>query len=150
MPIPLYNDVSSIGGTNELSANMDGVSQPVEYIDTGDWFRGASAAVRHYGDSMLEYPSGCILALKEVHERQLIVWGQDYVIETTEYRITKRILRGKNLDYIKAYSTNTETFPDGTLVHEPLEIAWSDIRKVFLVLGYIVKKTGGTMVFSDK
>lgn len=148
--IPLYNEVTSIGGVKERSANIDGVSKPDEYIDTGDWFRGATAAIRHYGDSMIEYPSGCILALKEVQNRQLIVWGEDYVIETYEHRITKRINRGKNNEYVRAYSSNIETYPDGALIHEPIDIAWSDIKKIFLVLGYVVKKNGGTMVYSSK
>jgi len=148
--IPLYSDISSIGGNNELSANMDGVSQPVEYIDTGDWFRGATAAIRHYGDSMIEYPPGCVLALKEVYERQLIIWGENYVIETNEYRITKRIQRGKNEEYIKACSSNMEIYPDGALIHEPIDIAWKDIHKIFLVLGHVIKKNGGTMVFNVK
>jgi hypothetical protein len=148
--IPFYDDVTSIGGTNEISANMDGISNPAEYIDTGDWFRDATAAIRHYGDSMTEYPPGCILALKEVNERQLIVWGRDYMIETSEYRITKRVQRGKTEEYIRAYSSNQETYQDGTLIHEPLDIAWKDVRRISLVLGYVVKKNGGTMVYSNQ
>ena len=146
--IPLYSDISSIGGNNELVSNMDGVSQPVEYIDTGDWFIDATAAIRHYGDSMTEYPPGCILALKEVQERQLLIWGENYVIETSEYRITKRIQRGKSEKHIKACSSNIEMYPDGALIHEPIDIAWSDIRKIFLVLGHVIKKNGGTIVFN--
>ena len=148
--IPLYSDVVSIGGNNDLSANMEANSQPIEYIDTGDWFRGATAAIRHYGDSMVEYPPGCILALKEISERQLMVWGEDYVIETNEYRITKCIQYSDSKDYIVAYSSNNETYPDGRLKHEPLTISWSDIHKIFLVLGYVVKKNGGTMVYNSK
>jgi hypothetical protein len=148
--IPFYDDVVSIGGTNEIAANMDGISNPAEYIDTGDWFREATAAIRHYGDSMTEYPPGCILALREVKERDLIVWGKDYVIETSEYRITKRVQRGDSNEYIKAYSSNTETYPDGKLIHEPQDIAWKYIHRIFLVLGYVVKKNGGTMVFSNQ
>jgi hypothetical protein len=147
--IPFYDDVSTIGGINEKVANMDGINTPSEYIDTGDWFRDATAAIRHYGESMVEYQPGCILALKEVKERQLVVWGKDYVIETNEYRITKRVQRGINDEYIKAYSSNTETYPDGQLVHEPLDIAWKDIHRIFLILGYVVKKNGGTIVFSN-
>jgi hypothetical protein len=147
--IPFY-DVETIGGVNDKVANTDGVSAPSEYIDAGDWFREATAAIRHYGDSMVEYPAGCILALKEVKEKRLIVWGKDYVIETNEYRITKRVQRGKDDEYIKAYSSNTETYPDGQLVHEYLDVAWNDICRIFLVLGYVVKKNGGTIVFSSQ
>ncbi len=146
--IPFYDSVSSIGGNNDRIANIDSVSEPTEYIDAGDWFKNATAAIRHYGDSMTEYPPGCILALKEVIERQLVVWGKDYVIETNEYRVTKRVQRGNSDDHIRAYSSNTETYPDGTLVHEPLDIAWNDVGRIFLVLGYVVNKNGGTMLFN--
>ena len=148
--IPLYSDVVSVGGNNDLSADMGANSQSMEYIDTGDWFKDATAAIRHYGDSMKEYPPGCILAIKEIKEKQLIVWGEDYVIETNEYRITKCIQCGNGGDCLIAYSSNNETYPDGRLKHEPLTISWADIRKIFLVLGYVVKKNGGTVVYSGK
>jgi hypothetical protein len=148
--IPFYDDAATIGGTNEQVADTRGITSPSEYIDAGDWFKNATAAIRHYGDSMTEYPSGCILALKEVHERQLVLWGGDYVIETNEYRITKRVQRGKSDEYIKAYSTNTETYSDGQLIHEPIDIAWESITRILLVLGYVVKKGGGTIVFSNQ
>jgi hypothetical protein len=148
--IPFYDDTTTIGGSNGQISSMNGVSSPTEYIDAGDWFRDATAAIRHYGESMVEYPSGCILALKEVKERHLIIWGKDYVVETNEYRITKRVQRGKSEDYIKAYSTNIETYPDGQLIHEPIDISWKDINRILIVLGYVVKKNGGTMVFSNQ
>jgi len=150
--IPLYDDVSTIGGNlpTGYTAQMPPDSQASEWIDPGDWFKSATHAIRHYEDSMVEYPSGCILAMKEVKERQLIIWGREYVIETNEYRITKRVQRGKTEDYIKAYSSNTDVYPDGQLVHEPQDIAWKDIRRIFLVLGYVVKKGDGTIVYSSQ
>lgn len=147
--IPLYDDTSTIGGNNGVVASIDTSSTPSEWIDPGDWFKSATAAIRHYEDSMVEYPSGCILALKEVEEKQLIIWGKDYVIETSEYRVTKRVQRGKDEGYIRAYSSNTEAYPDGQLIHEPFDISWSDIKRIFLVLGYVVKRGGGTIVFSN-
>jgi len=148
--IPLFDDVSTIGGNNSVVANVTGVSQASEYIDPGDWFKSATHAMRHYEDSMIQYPSGCILAMKEVLEKQLIIYGRDYVIETNEYRITKSVQRGKNDDSIRAYSSNTETRPDGTLIHEPLDIAWEDINKIYIVLGYVVKKGSGTIVYNSQ
>jgi len=144
--IPLYDDVATIGGSNVV-ANMDGVSTPSEYIDTGDWFKDATAAVRHYCDSMIEYPSGCILALKEVKDRNLIVFGKNYVIETSEYRITKRLQTGSG-NILMAYSTNNETYPDGKPVHEPIPVPREAISRIFLVLGYVVKQNGGTLMFN--
>lgn len=148
--IPFYDDVSTIGGINQLGANMDAVTEPTEYIDAGDWFRDATAAIRHYGESMVEYPTGCILALKEVQNRELIVPGRDYVVETSEYRVTKRIQKGNEPGYITAYSTNQETYMDGRLIHEPFDIPLRAVSHIYLVLGYVVKKNGETMLFNKR
>jgi hypothetical protein len=145
--IPLY-DVTTIGGINELSANMEGAIKPSEWIDAGDWFGEATSAIHHYGDSMVEYPSGCILALREISDMQLIVWGKNYVIETDEYRITKRLQRGNIPDFVIAYSSNEESYRDGTLIHQPIEIPKQSIRRLALVLGYVVKEQSSGKVYN--
>ena len=137
--IPLYNDSVSIGGMNGVVANVDGQDQVTEWIDAGDWFPGATAAIQHYGDSMVEYPSGCILALKRVNDPRLLINGATYVIETDEFRITKQI-QDDGGDYIMAYSSNRETYPDGRLIHSPIRIPKETIRHLDLVLGYVVKR----------
>ncbi|MGV4464149.1 peptidase S24, partial [Ornithobacterium rhinotracheale] len=76
--IPLYDDVATIGGTSSV-AELSGNSKPTEYIDAGDWFTNVTAAIRHYGDSMVEYPNGCILALRAINDINSIVWGRTYV-----------------------------------------------------------------------
>ncbi|MCL1933971.1 MAG: hypothetical protein FWF53_09210 [Candidatus Azobacteroides sp.] len=150
--IPLYDDIASVGGKLQkgYSANMESNSSPAEWIDPGDWFKSATAAIRNYGDSMVEYPSGCILALREVQDLRLIVPGKDYVIETSEYRVTKKAQLSSNPEYIRAYSTNEETYRDGTLIHQPFDIPRNLIVRIFEVLGYVVKKGGGTIVFSNQ
>lgn len=138
--IPFYDDVSAIGGINTMGANIDNNSV-TEYIDTGDWFKEATSAIRHYGDSMVEYPSGSILALKRVIDMNLLIWGRNYCIETTEFRITKRLQDGGD-KYILAYSSNTDTYPDGTLIHSPIKIPKTSIRHVDLVIGCVTKEYG--------
>lgn len=146
--IPLYDDVATIGGTS-MVADTSGVSAPNEYIDAGDWFSGVTAAIRHYGDSMAEYPNGCILALRQLHDIESIVWGKNYVVETNEIRVTKRLQTCKNdEECIMAYSTNSETYPDGQLIHEPFKIRKENIRRVFLVLGRVVKEYSSAPVFT--
>lgn len=137
--IPFYDDVASIGGVNTISASMEGHMPSNEWIDAGDWFLDATAAIRHYGESMKEYPSGCILALKELHDQRQIVWGKNYCIETNEMRVTKRLQAGTD-EYLMAYSTNTETYPDGHLIHEPFRIYKDTIRRVFMVIGCVIKE----------
>jgi len=143
--IPFYDDVCTIGGNKEIAAN-GAASRPVEYIDTGDWFNNATAAIRHYGDSMVEYPPGCILALKEVQEFRLIIPGKDYVIDTVEGRITKKVRLIP--EGIRAYSTNEDKYDDGELIHQPFDVPFELIHKIFEVLGYVVKKGSGTMVYN--
>lgn len=149
--IPFYEDVSTIGGT-DTTADLNAVSTPTSYIDAGDWFRQeVTAAIRHYGDSMVEYPNGCILALKKITNQRNIVWGRNYVVETDEIRVTKRLqICPDDKNCVMAYSTNTSTYPDGTLIHQPFKIHKEDIRQVFLVLGSINKEYGSEPVFSLK
>lgn len=136
--IPLYDDAQTIGGYNDMVANVNDAARVTEYIDAGDWFPAATSALHHYGDSMIEYPSGSILALKRVDDPRLLVNGEHYVIETSEFRVTKQIVdKG---DYIMAYSTNKETYPDGELIYAPFAIPKQDIRHMDLVLGCVIKR----------
>ena len=136
--IPLY-DVESIGGHQDVVADTNVPAGHVaEWIDAGDWFPGATAAIRHYGDSMIEYPSGSILALKRVEDTSLLINGRNYVIETSEFRITKQLQ--DDGDCILAYSSNRETYPDGRQIHAPIRIPKSSIRHIDLVLGCVLKE----------
>lgn len=136
--IPLYG-VESIGGHQDLVADSNASAGHVaEWIDAGDWFPGATAAIRHYGDSMIEYPSGSILALKRVEDQTLLINGRNYVIETAEFRITKQLQ--DDGDSIMAYSSNRETYPDGRQVHAPIRIPKASIRHIDLVLGCVLKE----------
>lgn len=139
--IPFY-DVETTGGYNGIVAASDEGSFS-GYIQPGGWFDGhETAAIRHVGDSMTEYPNGCVLAVREVKDRHLLVPGRNYVIETSEYRVTKRVQRGNSPTTLMLYSTNTEKYDDGRLIHEPFEIDIEDIRRIFSVLGYIVNQSG--------
>ena len=139
--IPFY-DVETTGGYHgHVSASDEG--RLVGYISPGGWFGdSATAAIRHVGDSMTEYPSGCVLAVREVRERRLLVPGRNYVIETREYRVTKRVQRGNYPDTLMLYSSNTSKYDDGRLIHEPFEVSFEDILHIYSVLGYIVNQSG--------
>lgn len=139
--IPFY-DVETTGGfEGVVSSSSEG--ELVGYIQPGGWFDGReTAAIRHVGDSMTEYPNGCILAVRKVYDRRLLVYGRNYVIETSEFRITKRIQKGSDKNSLMLYSTNTEKYEDGRLIHEPFEIQTEDIINIYSILGYIVNQFG--------
>ncbi|SFK59426.1 helix-turn-helix transcriptional regulator [Proteiniphilum sp. X52] len=136
--IPLQDNATggSRGITTKWSHNReDG------WIDTGELFPEATSAIRHYGDSMSEYPSGSILILKSVIDLGLIVWGRNYYVETKEIAITKRLQDGGK-DHIIGYSSNLKTYPDGRLIHEPVKIPKKDIRHIHIVLGCVTREFG--------
>jgi len=140
--IPFYDAETTGGFEGRVSSSNSEVSLR-GYINAGDWFDGReTAAIRHCGDSMVEYPNGCVLAVREVREFRLLVPGRNYVIETDEYRVTKRVQKGSEKDCIALYSTNQEKYADGRLVYEPFEVYFQDIRRIFAVLGYIVNQSG--------
>ena len=142
--IPLYSESTTMGGSGDLipGTTNDYVE---EWIEPGTWFKGATAAIRHYGDSMIEFPQGCILPLKEVQDRRLIVPGKNYVIETSEYRVTKKI-QHSDAEKLRVRSTNEEKYEDGTLIYPPFDIEWELVYRIFEVVGYVVKEGSGTLV----
>lgn len=140
--IPFYDAETTGGYEGRVSSSNSEVSLR-GYINAGDWFDGReTAAIRHCGDSMVEYPNGCVLAVREVREFRLLVPGRNYVIETDEYRVTKRVQKGSEKNCIALYSSNQEKYDDGRLVYEPFEVCFQDIRRIFAVLGYIVNQSG--------
>ncbi len=140
--IPFY-DAETSGGYNGRVGDSTADAPLAGYISAGGWFDGReTAAIRHIGDSMLEYPDGCILVVREVHDRHLLIPGRVYVIETSEYRVTKRLQKGHSPEYIALYSSNPEKYEDGRLVYEPFEVATDDIRRIYSILGYIVNQHG--------
>lgn len=134
--IPFYNDTPKSDNPNTITENLD---NNLSYVDAGDWFEGATSAIRHYGENMTEYPNGSILVLKKVQDIKLLIFGKNYSIETTEFRITRRLQDGGD-DFILAYSTNNETNLDGTPMYPPVKIPKSSIIRIDLILGRIIKE----------
>lgn len=134
--IPLY-DVMAMGGT-KVKADLTPVSEPSEWIYPGTLFKDADAVITVYGDSMWrDYPHMCRVACREVKNRNLILWGQVYAIETSEYRVVKRVRRGETKDTIRGESINTVKDITGREIHEHLEIRLDDIARLFLVIGKV-------------
>jgi hypothetical protein len=148
--IPFY-DCVSISGSRSV-ADMTAITQPAEYIDPGDLFRDADAGMRTYEDSMLEYPSGCAIFLKEVRNKELVVFGNDYVIETSEYRVTKRLQRSLLAGYWTLASTNMEIWHagplEGRLIHEPFDVNIDHVFRIFKVLG-VTTRTGSSKILMN-
>lgn len=148
--IPFY-EVNTEAGVLQAS-NMDAVIEPTEWIDAGDWFRDADCAMRVHGDSMFPlYKSGSIVVMREVQDKSLILYGQDYVIQTSEYRVIKRIQKSTK-GYWLACSVNEDTWEKGELagklIYEPFEIAIDSVNKIFRVLGCVNRTESSRIVYT--
>jgi phage repressor protein C with HTH and peptisase S24 domain len=148
--IPLYDGVAT-AGTHE-TAMLDPTHESVEMIDAGDWFRDATAAMRVHGDSMYpEYKSGSIAALREVQNKRLVVYGQDYLIETSEYRVIKRLQKSDLPQNWLACSVNEEKYESsGRLIHEPFDVHIDDVKRLYQVLGNVKRNQSSTVIHAGK
>ena len=120
---------------DELSSAQD--AKCAEVISVGSCFPKAEVAMRNASDSMSEYPVGCILVLKRVLDTNLLIPGNNYLVETNEFCIVKRVQKGADDAHIALYSSNVSTYPDGKLIYEPFEIPIDSVRRIFSVIGYI-------------
>lgn len=119
--IELYNS------PEELNNNKG----TLDAINVGSCFPKAEIAMRNMNDSMVEYPIGCILVMKRVMDMKLLMPGNNYLVETKEFTIVKRLQKGKDDAHIALYSSNVSTYPDGRMIYEPFEIPIESIKRMF-------------------
>ncbi len=129
--IPFY-DAVAVGGSVIL-ADQSAVDAPNDMIDPGTFLRRATGSLRIYGHSMFpKYPAGCIVAFKGA-DKELIIWGEDYVIELEDRRIIKRVERGEQPGYILAVSYNkSEEYP-----YASIDVPLAKVKRLYMVLGKI-------------
>lgn len=102
-------------------------------INPGSFLRAATGSLRIYGHSMFpKYPAGCIVAFKDA-DLEVIIWGEDYVIELEDRRIIKRLEKGRTDQTVTAVSYNKSD----TYIYDPIEIPIRKIKRLFMVLGKI-------------
>jgi len=146
--IPLYDGVMT---ASMIAQDLPTQTESVEMVNAGDWFRDATAAMRVHGDSMYpNYVSGSIVAMKEVFNKRLIIPGQDYMIETSEYRVLKRLQRSEDKQCYLACSTNLEIWEvgpqKGKLIHEPFDIHLDDMVRLYQILGSVKRNHSSRVV----
>lgn len=82
--------------------------------------------VRVSGDSMSPViGNGDLIAIREVHNPNLIFWGQIYVVVLDDYRMVKYIRRHSDPQQVILRSENEQ--------YDDIEVAKDDIRSLFLV-----------------
>ena len=82
--------------------------------------------VRVSGDSMTPIISnGDLIAIREIHNTNLIFWGQIYVVLLDDYRMVKYIRRHPDSNRVILRSENSN--------YDDIDVAKTDIRDLFLV-----------------
>jgi len=112
----------------------DGVilSKCVQYSIPDFSEKGAEFVIRVSGNSMYpKYSNGDILACRKVRDILFFQWGKDYVIDSSQGTMIKRVYEDKsNLEMIRLYSDNKEFYPEFVMPK-------SDIRSLSIVVGLI-------------
>lgn len=129
--IPFF-DTIAVGGTDVL-ADQTAVREPSEMIYPGTFLSTATGSLRIYGHSMFpKYPAGCIVAYRDA-DKDVIIWGEDYVIELSDRRIIKRLERSKKEGFVSAVSYNkSDEYP-----YEPIDIPLSKVKRLYMVVGKV-------------
>lgn len=136
--IPFFDVTATAGFLME--ADQTPIDTPAEMIDPGTFLRGATGTLRVYGHSMYpKYPAGCIVAFKasSTNIPNVIFWGEDYVIETEDRRVVKKVDKGPTKETITAISYNGGNTEKEKYQFQPTEIALKDIRRMYMVVGKI-------------
>ncbi|RQO31911.1 hypothetical protein DBR32_03650 [Taibaiella sp. KBW10] len=145
--IHLYKDLGHMEAGDQVAESNQALYQ-TEYIDAGDWFPGATAATRYYNTSMKEYPSGCLLILRQQKDLEALIWGEHYIIEYGDNSVMKEIQPDEDEQHLLAYSTNDVTYPDGRLKYPPIKIPKTQVRRAFQVLGHIYKRHNRDLIYT--
>lgn len=130
-PIPFF-DTIAVGGTGVL-ADQAAVREPSEMIYPGTFLATATGSLRIYGHSMFpKYPAGCIVAYREA-DKEVIIWGEDYVIELEDRRIIKRLEKSMEKGHVLAVSYNRSE----DYVYAPIDIPLQKIKRLYMVVGKV-------------
>ena len=79
------------------------------------------------------YPSGSIVALKRITDFDVLVYGECYVIVTSEQRVVKRVRKSELKDHILLESEHKD--------HDAFDLPRTKIKAVFKVLGSLQRNT---------
>lgn len=95
----------------------------------------ADFAIEVAGESMApEYPAGARVLIKRINESVFIEWGKEYVIDTENGVVLKRVVPADDENYIRCVSINSA--PE----YAPFNIPKLSIFGMYIVLGLYAKK----------
>ncbi len=128
--IPYYGDINAFGGNMNVF-NGEHPELVTDIINIPS-FNDCDCYINVSGESMYPiYSSGDIIALKRIQDKEVIQYGEAYVLITKENRMLKYIRKGKDERHWRLVSENKE--------HDAFEIDKNKVLTLFLVKGKIKK-----------
>lgn len=128
-PVPYY-DVDAAAG-NVAIFNEDKTEYIKQYISVPA-FADCDMFINISGNSMYpKYCSGELVALKKIEDRDVVAFGEAYVIVTKEQRFLKYIRKGSDKMHWTLCSEHNE--------YEPFEIPIKKVLHLYIVKGKITK-----------
>ncbi len=109
-------------------------------FNIGEFFKNASMVIRINGTSMSkEYNPGMLVAGKRVFNKNLLIYGKDYVILTDEYRIIRRIQKSDQKESVLVCAVNMQEWEKGPLkgrlIYEPFDLEIKYIKELYELVG---------------
>lgn len=88
----------------------------------------ADYAISISGDSMApEYPNGCQILIKRINERAFIEWGRDYVLDTCNGVVIKRLAPSEKEGFVRCVSLNPNP------IYAPFDVSLQDVYGIYNV-----------------
>lgn len=134
--IPVYGNMVRAGNA-QLFDDISG--KPIGFIRIPG-FADCNFSTYVYGSSM--YPkivNGDLIIGRIVEDKRLIVPGEVYYVQTSEFRVCKRLQKSKLEGHVLAVSDNDEERKDGNRRYESFDIPIDAIISLVLVKGRMEK-----------
>jgi len=127
--IPYY-DIDASGG--DVTMFSDNPETPAGFLE--EFFDDCDFAMNLWGHSMFpDYSNGEVIVLKQIFDKDQILFGEAYLIVTDELRTVKYIRKSdKGDDFIKLVPKNEKYF-------DPIDLHKEKVTQIFLVKGKIVR-----------
>lgn len=123
-----FYDIPVTGGDIDVFDDLQ--NEEPSFSLYSDDYKGCEYGFRVHGDSM--HPiisSGDYVIIKEITEKDLIIYGEIYLIFTTDQRIVKRLSKSKTESDVLCVSENNK--------YDSFPLAKKRIKRLFAIKGVI-------------
>ncbi len=95
-------------------------------------------AIQSFGESMAPtYHSGCWVLGKRIHDRDLILYGECYIIVTRDHILIKRLLKDNDPKYIILYSDAYDPDNEEKRKFAPVRLSMAKVLNLWIIKGAI-------------